>query len=217
MRLASSSSGAVSVEAARVDRNSLNENKIISLSELWGKSSLAKTVLDNNSPNRPLCSSSLKEEQLRRQHLEKMVHTLQSQLLEYQQRISVAIEVDRSKDAALTEAEQTVQSLNYEVQHLRDAVHRLEADRSESQSRFDALQNELSQAVNLATRFQEKNDKLERELDHCRQDAKQWDERLEQLEMQLNSSKRAEELSHAELNKLRDKFAKVDYQQEKVI
>ncbi|KMY96995.1 centrobin [Drosophila simulans] len=216
MRLASSSSGAVSVEAARVDRNSLNDNKIMSLSELWGKSSFTKTVLDNNSPNRPLCSSSLKEEQLRRQHLEKTVHALQSQLLEYQQRISVAIEVDRSKDAALTEAEQTVQSLNYEVQHLRDAVHRLEADRGESQTRFDALQTELSQAVNLATRFQEKNDKLERELDHCRQDAKQWDERLEHLEMQLNSSKRAEELSHAELNKLRDKFAKVDYQQEKL-
>ncbi|XP_043648174.1 protein MLP1 [Drosophila teissieri] len=216
MRLASSSSGAVSVEAARVDRNSLNENKIISLSELWGKSSLTKTVLDNHSPNRLLCSSSLKEEQLRRQHLEKTVHTLQSQLLEYQQRISVAIEVDRSKDVALTDAEQTVQNLNYEVQHLRDAVHRLEADRGESQSKFDALQNELAQAVNLATKFQEKNDKLERELDHCRHDAKQWDERMEQLEMQLNSSKRAEELSHAELNKLRDKFAKVDYQQEKL-
>ncbi|EDW92936.1 protein MLP1 [Drosophila yakuba] len=216
MRLASSSSGAVSVEAARVDRNSLSENKIISLSELWGKSSLTKTVLDNHSPNRILCSSSLKEEQLRRQHLEKTVHTLQSQLLEYQQRISVAIEVDRSKDVALTDAEQTVQSLNYEVQHLRDAVHRLEADRGESQSKFDALQNELAQAVNLATKFQEKNDKLERELDHCRHDARQWDERMEQLEMQLNSSKRAEELSHAELNKLRDKFAKVDYQQEKL-
>ncbi|EDV50256.1 protein MLP1 [Drosophila erecta] len=216
MKLASSSSGAVSVEAARVDRNSLNENKIISLSELWGKSSLSKTVLDNNSPNRLLCSSSLKEEQLRRQHLEKTVHALQSQLLEYQQRISVAIEVDRSKDVALTEAEQTLQSLNYEVQHLRDAVHRLEADRGQSQSKFDALQNELSQAVNLATKFQEKNDKLEKELDHCRHDANQWEEKLEQLEMQLNSSKRAEELSHAELNKLRDKFAKVDYQQEKL-
>ncbi|XP_016933851.2 centrobin [Drosophila suzukii] len=216
MRLASSSSGAPSVEPARGARNSLNENKLISLSDLWGKSSMARTVLDNNSPNRLLCSPSLKEEQLRRQHLEKTVHTLQSQLLEYQQRISVAIEVDRSKDAALSEAEQTAQSLNYEVQQLRDALHRLEADRSESQGKIEALQHELSQAVNLATKFQEKNDKLEAELDHHRQDAKDWDERLEQMEMQLTSSKRAEELSHAELNKLRDKFAKVDYQQEKL-
>ncbi|XP_017079914.1 centrobin [Drosophila eugracilis] len=214
LRLASS--GAASVEAARGARNSINENKLISLSDLWGKSSLGRTVLDNNSPNRLLCSPSLKEEQLRRQHLEKAVHTLQTQLLEYQQRISVAIEVDRSKDAALSEAEQTTQSLNYEVQQLRDALHRLEADRGESQGKIDALQHELSQAVNLATKFQEKNDKLEGELEHRRQDAKDWDERLEQLEMQLNSSKKAEELSHAELNKLRDKFAKVDYQQEKL-
>jgi len=69
MRLASSSSGAPSVEPARGARNSLNENKLISLSDLWGKSSMARTVLDNNSPNRLLCSPSLKEEQLRRQHL----------------------------------------------------------------------------------------------------------------------------------------------------
>ncbi|KAH8349621.1 hypothetical protein KR084_002784 [Drosophila pseudotakahashii] len=216
LRLASTSSGAASVEPARGARSSLNENKLISLSDLWGKSSLARTVLDNNSPNRLACSPSLKEEQLRRQHLEKTVHTLQSQMLEYQQRISVAIEVDRSKDAALGEAEQTAQSLNYEVQQLRDALHRLEADRSESQGKLDSLQHELSQAVSLATKFQEKNDKLEGELEHRRQDAKEWDERLEQLEMQLSSSKRAEELSHAELNKLRDKFAKVDYQQEKL-
>ncbi|KAI8039181.1 hypothetical protein M5D96_007898 [Drosophila gunungcola] len=186
-------SGAPSAnEVARGTRNSLNDNsKLISLSELWGKSSLSRTVLDNNSPNpRLLCSPSLKEEQLRRQHLEKTVHNLQSQLLEYQQRISVAIEVDRSKDAALTGAEQAAQNLNCE--------------------------HELSQAVNLATKFQEKNDKLEAELDHRRQEAKDWEGRLEQLDMQLHSSKRAEELSHAELNKLRDKFAKVDYQQEKL-
>ncbi|XP_017127022.1 centrobin [Drosophila elegans] len=219
MRLTSSSSGAPSAsEVARGARNSLNDNsKLISLSELWGKSSLARTVLDNNSPNPRLqCSPSLKEEQLRRQHLEKTVHSLQSQLLEYQQRISVAIEVDRSKDAALTGAEQAAQNLNYEVQQLRDALHKMEADRSESQGKIDALQHELSQAVSLATKFQEKNDKLEAELDHRRQDAKDWEDRLEQLDMQLHSSKRAEELSHAELNKLRDKFAKVDYQQEKL-
>ncbi|XP_016996404.2 centrobin [Drosophila takahashii] len=216
LRLASTSSSA-SVEPTRNARSSLNENKLISLSDLWGKSSLARTVLDQNSPNRlATCSPSLKEEQLRRQHLEKTVQNLQSQMLEYQQRISVAIEVDRSKDAALNEAEQTAQSLNYEVQQLRDALHRLEADRSESQGKVDALQHELSQAVSLATKFQEKNDKLEGELEQRRQEAKDWEERLEQLEMQLNSSKRAEELSHGELNKLRDKFAKSDYQQEKL-
>lgn len=219
MRLASSASG-LSVEPARCIRNSLGlgDNKLISLSELWGKNSFTGTVLDNNnSPHRLLSSPSvLKEEQLRRQHLEKTVHTLQSQLLEYQQRISVAIEVDRSKDAALNGAEQTVKTLNYEVQQLRDRIHLLEADRGEAHSKIDNLQHELAQAVSLATKFQEKNEKLETELDKQRREAKQWDDRLEQLEIQLHSSRRAEELSHGELNKLRDKFAKVDYQQEKV-
>ncbi|KAH8373974.1 hypothetical protein KR200_006015 [Drosophila serrata] len=218
MRLTSSASGS-SVDPARCIRNSHGptDNKLISLSELWGKNSFAGSVLDNNnSPHRMLSTQSLKEEQLRRQHLEKTVHTLQSQLLEYQQRISVAIEVDRSKDAALNGAEQTAKALNYEVQQLRDRIHQLEADRGESHGKIDNLQHELAQAVNLATKFQEKNEKLETEMDQQRRESKQWDDRLEQLEIQLHSSRRAEELSHAELNKLRDKFAKVDYQQEKL-
>ncbi|XP_030570421.1 centrobin [Drosophila novamexicana] len=194
---------------------SIANDKLISLSELWGKSNLAGTVIASN-VSALQGSPSLKEEQLRRQHLEKMVQTLQTQLLEYQQRISVAIEVDRSKDTALQQADQQLKTLNFEVQHLRDTLHRLETERNDNHSRCDALQNELSQAVGLATKFQEKTEKLEAELERCRRQANDTVQKLEQLELQLQSSKRAEELSHAELNKLRDKFAKVDYQQEKL-
>ncbi|KAH8235190.1 hypothetical protein KR032_010084 [Drosophila birchii] len=220
MRLASASGSSLEpVRCTRISHGSLGptDTKLISLTELWGNNSFTGTVLDNkNLPHRLLSGPSLKEEQLRRQHLEKTVHTLQSQLLEYQQRISVAIEVDRSKDAALSGAEQTAKALNYEVQQLRDRIHQLEADRGESHGKIDNLQHELAQAVNLATKFQEKNEKLETEMDHQRREAKEWDDKLEQLEIQVHSSRRAEELSHAELNKLRDKFAKVDYQQEKL-
>ncbi|XP_022218023.2 centrobin [Drosophila obscura] len=211
-------STSASIDAAKCPRGSLSDshNKLISLSDLWGKSSMAGTVVANNMPNPLLCSPSLKEEQLRRQHLEKTVQTLQSQLLEYQQRISVAMEVDRSKDEALNGAQQAASGLNFEVQQLRDVLHRLEAERCDSQGKLEALQHELAQAVGLATKFQEKNKKMEADLDRHQQEAKDWDEKLEQLEMQLHGSKRAEELSHGELNKLRDKFAKVDYQQEKL-
>lgn len=216
--LPSSSSCGLAAEPVRCTRNSLNtDHKLISLSELWGKSSSeAGTLNDHRTPNRVPCSPSLKEEQLRRQHLEKTVHSLQSQLLEYQQRISVAIDVDRSKDAALNEAEKLAKSLSYEVQQLRDSHQQLEAARGEYHSKIDTLQHELAQAVNLATKFQEKNEKLEGELDHLRQDAKEWEHRVEEMEAQLHGSRRSEELSHAELNKLRDRFAKADYQQEKV-
>lgn len=197
-------------------RLAANDSKLISLSDLWGKSNLAGTVVGNVNASHMHGSPSLKEEQLRRQHLEKMVQTLQAQLLEYQQRISVALEVDRSKDAALQQADKQSKSLNFEVQHLRDTVHRLEAERSEDHNRFDSLQHELSQAVGLATKFQEKTEKLEAELERSRHKSSDATLELEKLNLQLQSSKRAEELSHAELNKLRDKFAKADYQQEKV-
>ncbi|EDV96848.1 myosin heavy chain, clone 203 [Drosophila grimshawi] len=192
-----------------------NEQKLISLSELWGKSNLAGTVIANN-VSALHGSPSLKEEQLRRQHLEKMVQTLQSQLLEYQQRISVAIEVDRSKDDALQQAEQQLKTLNFEVQHLRDTLHRLETERADNHSKCDALQHELAQAVGLATKFQEKTEILEADLERQKRQAGDTKQQQEQLELQLQSSKRAEELSHAEMNKLRDKFAKADYQQEKL-
>lgn len=73
---------------------SKTENNLISLSEIWGKSGQSTAIATSSQSN-------LKEEQLRRQHLEKTVRQLQSRLLEYQQRLSVAIEVDRTKDNAL--------------------------------------------------------------------------------------------------------------------
>lgn len=74
------------------------DNNLISLSEIWGKSGQATTIAASSQSN-------LKEEQLRRQHLEKTVRQLQARLLEYQQRLSVAVEVDRTKDNALNMAQ----------------------------------------------------------------------------------------------------------------
>ncbi|XP_017862438.1 PREDICTED: centrosome-associated protein CEP250 [Drosophila arizonae] len=194
---------------------SMPSEKLISLSELWGKSHLAGTVIANNMSGQQGIPA-LKEEQLRRQHLEKMVQTLQAQMLEYQQRISVAIEVDRSKDCALQQAEQQLKTLNFEVQNMRDSVHKLETERNDAHGKCESLQHELSQAVGLATKFQDKTDKLEAELERAKRQASETAQKLEQVEMQLQSSKRSEELSHAEQNKLRDKFAKADYQVEKL-
>ncbi|XP_034109903.1 nucleoprotein TPR [Drosophila albomicans] len=195
---------------------SVTEPRLISLSDLWGKSSnMAGTVIANNAST-AAASSSLKEEQLRRQHLEKMVQNLQTQLLEYEQRISVAVEVDRSKDAALQQAEQQTKTLNFEVQHLRDSLHKQEVERGDALVRCDALQHELAQAMCLATKFQERTEKLEAEVERSKRQASDALHAQEQLELQLQSSRRAEELSHGELNKLRDRFAKVDYQQEKL-
>lgn len=79
-------------------QTSKGDNNLISLSEIWGKSGQATAIAASSQSN-------LKEEQLRRQHLEKTIRQLQARLLEYQQRLSVAIEVDRSKDNALNTAQ----------------------------------------------------------------------------------------------------------------
>ena len=79
-------------------QTSKGDNNLISLSEIWGKSGQATAIAVSSQSN-------LKEEQLRRQHLEKTIRQLQARLLEYQQRLSVAIEVDRSKDNALNTAQ----------------------------------------------------------------------------------------------------------------
>lgn len=76
------------------------DNNLISLSEIWGKSGQATAIATTS-----VTQSNLKEEQLRRQHLEKTIRQLQARLLEYQQRLSVAIEVDRTKDNALNNAQ----------------------------------------------------------------------------------------------------------------
>lgn len=76
-----------------------NIENLISLSEIWGSKNGQTAIAGAGE------SSVLKEEQLRRQHLEKTVRSLQSRLLEYQQRLSVAIEVDKAKDTALSKAQ----------------------------------------------------------------------------------------------------------------
>ncbi|XP_017844306.2 centrobin isoform X1 [Drosophila busckii] len=210
-----SQQGASSLPSIRLGSSvsAMQDNKLISLSELWGKSNMAGTVI---AAALPANQTVLKEEQLRRQHLEKIIQTLQAQLLEYQQRISVALEVDRSKDAALHQAAESTKALNFEVQQLRDTVHQLNTERSESQDKQDALQYELAQAVSLTTKFQEKTEILEAELKQHKQQASETLQQQEQLQLQLAATKRNEELTYVELNKLRDRFAKMDYQQEKL-
>lgn len=58
---------------------------LISLSEIWGKDDNVHHV-------------TLAEETLRRKHCERTIQALQAKLLEYQQKIAVAIEVDKKKD-----------------------------------------------------------------------------------------------------------------------
>lgn len=70
------------------------EPPLISLSQLWGADGNAET-------------STMQEERLRRQHCEREIQALQTRLLEYQQKISVAMKIDNSKDEAIGRLQKT--------------------------------------------------------------------------------------------------------------
>lgn len=69
---------------------------LISLCDIWG-------------PEGQTEIPSLHEERLRREHCEKQIQSLQVRLLEYQQKISVAIKIDKSKDEAIAKLHATNQ------------------------------------------------------------------------------------------------------------
>lgn len=92
------------------------DNDLISLSEIWGKSGQATAIPTSSQTN-------LREEQLRRQHLEKTVRQLQARLLEYQQRLSVAIEVDRTKDNALNNGQVEIQRYIFRISNPCIYIH----------------------------------------------------------------------------------------------
>ncbi|XP_073836847.1 centriole duplication and spindle assembly protein centrobin isoform X2 [Musca autumnalis] len=192
---------------------SKTESNLISLSEIWGKSGQSTAIATSSQSN-------LKEEQLRRQHLEKTVRQLQARLLEYQQRLSVAIEVDRTKDNALNNAQMENRSLSQDLQQARQNLHSYELQRKQYDEKMEALQKELAQAVSLATKFQEKNERLEIELTNysrkTNESSTQYKQKMEELEIQVNACKRSEEMTLNELQKLRDKYAKSEHLYEKI-
>lgn len=81
------------------NRYSINDPKseeppLISLSQIWGPEGETET-------------STMHEERLRRKHCEREIQTLQTKLLEYQQKISVAMKIDKSKDEAICRLQET--------------------------------------------------------------------------------------------------------------
>lgn len=175
---------------------------LVSLSEMWSK----------NAPG----NLTLKEEQFRRLHLEKTVRTLQSKLLEYQQKISVALEVDKAKDQALKNNQIEINNLHQEVNRLKDTLSKIESDHHGLAEKYEMIQKELAQALGLAAKFQDKNEKLENELQNYSRKSSEnnslYKKKIEELEILLHSSKKSEEYSTNELNKMKDRLVKAEHQ-----
>ncbi|XP_075976197.1 uncharacterized protein LOC142976625 [Anticarsia gemmatalis] len=138
------------------------DTDLLSLSELWGERGERGDRVD---------SVKLEEERLKREHCESMIQQLQKKILEQQEKLAVAIKVDRAKDAAIAK--------------LRDAWLRLTGnlDKAEERHRqaLDKMVREVENFRMVAEDAQKKTTHFEAELYKALDLAHDYQEKCKQL------------------------------------
>ncbi|XP_067000630.2 uncharacterized protein [Anabrus simplex] len=139
---------------------------LLSLSDLWG----SETKLVRN--EHMTLEQRLEEEKYRRQHCEDLIRHLQSRLLEEQQRLAVAVRVDRGKDQAILQLQDAWARLVAHWRELEEQRHhlagQLSAQRSihqqemaEMAQKVKRYEQELSKVLDLAQGYKDKCDVAE--------------------------------------------------------
>lgn len=152
------------------------DTDLLSLSELWGDRGERADRSD---------SLRLEEERLKREHCESLIQQLQKKILEQQEKLAVAVKVDRAKDAAINK--------------LREAWLRLTGNLDKAEERHrQALENMVREVDNfklVADNAQKKKSHFEVELykaldlAHDYQDkCKQYTYEKRELEELMNKS-----------------------------
>ncbi|XP_050680094.1 paramyosin [Leptidea sinapis] len=140
------------------------DTDLISLSELWGGREGGEKY-DNNK---------LEEERLKREHCEAMIQQLQRKILEQQEKLAVAVKVDRSKDAAINKMKESwfrlTSSLDKAEERHRSALDEMNRQvdnfkivAEEAQKKTKHFESELYKALDLAHDYQEKYKQLSTE------------------------------------------------------
>ncbi|XP_058824281.1 myosin heavy chain, non-muscle [Topomyia yanbarensis] len=161
---------------------------LLSLHEIW----------NNNAINQE--SSKVQEERMRRQHLERNIHMLQAKLLEYEQKIAVAIDVDKEKEGMILRLEQESVNLN---QHIRDLEHKhneqhekLLQENVDIKNKNLHLEKELGETIVVARKLQDRNETLESKVESlttANQDVTDVHKnQLKDLEIRLSNSRESE-------------------------
>lgn len=147
-------------------------SNLLSLSELWNKdgSSSASQIRNEHTNMRVR----LEEEKYRRQHCERLIQQLQIRLLEEQQKLAVAVQVDRRKDQAILQLQDAWSHLVHHWKVLEEQRHNLatrllsereahQTQEFEVKQKLKRLESELSKALDLAQGYKEKLDSVEKE------------------------------------------------------
>ncbi|RZC34570.1 SMC N, IncA, CALCOCO1 and/or DUF3584 domain containing protein [Asbolus verrucosus] len=149
-----------------VNQNNSNYNLgLVSLSKLWNSSDARE--------NPSKFQQQLQEERLRRQHCEQAIQELQNRILELQERVAVAIQVDEAKDKAILrfhdsweKAGSKLQEIEKEKEKLEEEVDKLKKKLNEGSEetyqKVSHYEKEASKALNIAHSGQEKLAALEK-------------------------------------------------------
>ncbi|XP_063243950.1 uncharacterized protein LOC134543093 isoform X2 [Bacillus rossius redtenbacheri] len=200
-----------------VTRVAPERGHLLSLSELWSGSEGQGPRGDGTAdPGRRL-----EEEHYRRQHCEQLIRQLQGRLLEEQQRLAVALEVDRAKDRAITRLRAGWRQLaahwrGLEEQLLREREAR-QLDLARAEQRAKQLEGELSRTLGLAEDYRGKSEAASREREEAasrhRREMREAAARVRQAEEALEEARArgeeaAEQLLRAEQEARKEKQAK---------
>ncbi|KAI5644563.1 GRIP and coiled-coil domain-containing protein 2 [Phthorimaea operculella] len=154
------------------------DTDLLSLSDLWG---------DKGDKDRG-DSSKLEEERLKREHCEALIQQLQKKLLDQQEKLAVAMKVDRAKDIAIAK--------------LKDSWMKLTAslDRAEERHRqgMDKVLREAENFKQVANEAQKKTNHFEAELYKALDLAHDYQEKCKQLTSQTREAKETMDKALAE-------------------
>lgn len=206
-------------QRASYDHRKPDDNyELISLSEIWGRDKANDHFL-------------IQEERMRRQHCEKTIQDLQAKLLDCQQKLSVAVEIDKSKDAAMKKANDEHLNLRPIIKKLEEQVAMLEernaianqqllAENGELKTRSEVFEGELSKAVKLASNLQDNNELLEDKISTLMRASNEvgdiYKNQIQDMEIRLSNSQRSEELLAQEVIDLKKRIAKYDTESENI-
>ena len=167
------------LEENSVENTSNGMKNLLSLGELWEN---ARNIGNTkNSEDLSIYKQKYLEEEYRRQHCEKVIQSLQLKLLEEQQKVAVAVKVDKEKDETIIKLSEGWNKLLNHWQELEIEKNNLEKKLQEEREKFESevsaacqtvkrYELELSKALDLAHDYKEKceiseNDK--KKLNSC--------------------------------------------------
>ncbi|KAL3280256.1 hypothetical protein HHI36_017751 [Cryptolaemus montrouzieri] len=141
----------------------------VSLVNLW---SMGNSEPANN-PDK--CVQKLQEEKLRRTHCEELIQQLQNKILEQQEKLAVAIQVDEAKDTAIIRFHDAWEKATLKIKQVLKERDQLENDvanmasqnknlSDECEERIEFHRKETNQALMMAQEHQKKSEILEQKL-----------------------------------------------------